>query len=90
MLPPLLADVNIASRVVQFLRSQGVDVRSEINLTKENGISGFGFSEILKLDNFRQKLYPIWNVTLVAFFTCLILEAVAIIQPRENGKWSWV
>lgn len=28
MLPPLVADVNIASRVVQFLRSQGVDVVS--------------------------------------------------------------
>ena len=26
MLPPLVADVNIASRVVQFLRSQGVDI----------------------------------------------------------------
>lgn len=28
MLPPLVADVNIASRVVQFLRSQGMDVVS--------------------------------------------------------------
>ena len=28
MLPPLVADVNIASRVVQFLRSQSVDVVS--------------------------------------------------------------
>ena len=28
MLPPLVADVNIASRVVQFLRSRGVDVVS--------------------------------------------------------------
>lgn len=28
MLPPLVADVNIASEVVQFLRSQGVDVVS--------------------------------------------------------------
>ena len=28
MLPPLIADVNIASRVVQFLRSRGVDVVS--------------------------------------------------------------
>ena len=28
MPPPLVADVNIASRVVQFLRSQGVDVVS--------------------------------------------------------------
>lgn len=36
MLPPLVADVNIASRVVQFLRSRGLDVRSDIDLTKEN------------------------------------------------------
>ena len=36
MLPPLIADVNIASRVVQFLRSRGMDVRSDIDLTKEN------------------------------------------------------
>ena len=28
MLPPLVADVNVASEVVQFLRSQGVDVVS--------------------------------------------------------------
>ncbi len=28
MIPPLVADVNIASRVVQFLRSQDVDVVS--------------------------------------------------------------
>ena len=28
MLPPLVADVNVASQVVQFLRSQGVDVVS--------------------------------------------------------------
>ena len=67
MLPPLVADVNIASRVVQSLRSRGMDVRSEINLTKENGISRFGLEEILKLANFRQKLYLIWNVTLAAF-----------------------
>ena len=32
MLPPLIADVNIASRVVQFLRSRGVDVVSGLNL----------------------------------------------------------
>ena len=36
MLPPLLADVNIASRVVQFLRSQGVDVRSNIIVKPED------------------------------------------------------
>ena len=63
MLPRLLADINIASRVVQFLRSQGVDVRSDINLIKENGISCFRLEEILKLANFRQKLYNIQNVT---------------------------
>ena len=28
MLPPLVADVNVASQVVQFLRSQGIDVVS--------------------------------------------------------------
>ena len=28
MLPPLVADINVASEIVQFLRSQGVDVVS--------------------------------------------------------------
>ena len=32
MLPPFVADVNVASQVVPFLRSQGIDVVSACEL----------------------------------------------------------
>ena len=43
MLPPLVADVNVASQVVQFLRSQGVDVVSAC----EEGWGSYEDEEIL-------------------------------------------
>ena len=43
MLPPFLADMNIAVPVVRFLRSQGVDIRS----AREEGWGALTDSQIL-------------------------------------------